>query len=53
MLQNLFGKGFSVLTESFRKYYGFTQEQALLAAGYYREYYGKAGKFENVVIRFA
>ncbi|MCI9682087.1 MAG: HAD-IA family hydrolase [Lachnospiraceae bacterium] len=38
-----------VLTESFRKYYGFTQEQALLAAGYYREYYGKAGKFENVV----
>ena len=38
-----------VLTESFRKYYGFTQEQALLAAGYYREYYGKAGTFENVV----
>ena len=38
-----------VLTESFRKYYGFTKEQSLLAAGYYREYYGKAGKFENVV----
>ena len=38
-----------VLTESVRKYYGFTKEQALLAAGYYREYYGKAGKFENVV----
>lgn len=38
-----------VLTESFQKYYGFTKEQALLAAAYYREYYGKAGKFENVV----
>ena len=38
-----------VLTESFRKHYQFTQEQALEAAGYYREYYGRAGKFENQV----
>lgn len=38
-----------VLTESFQKYYNFTLEQSKEAAAYFREYYGRQGKFENVV----
>lgn len=38
-----------VLTESFQNYYNFTLEQAKEAAGYFREYYERQGKFENVV----
>ena len=37
------------LTDSFRKYYGFTEEQALQAVEYYREYFRAGGIFENAV----
>jgi phosphoglycolate phosphatase len=37
------------LTDSFRKYYGFTEEQALQAVEYYREYFRAGGIFENTV----
>ncbi len=37
------------LTDSFRKYYGFTEEQALRAVEYYREYFRAGGIFENAV----
>lgn len=38
-----------VLIESFQNYYHFTLEQSKEAAGYFREYYERQGKFENVV----
>lgn len=38
-----------ILTESFQKYYNFTLEQSKEAAAYFREYYERQGKFENVV----
>ncbi len=37
------------LTDSFRKYYGFTEDQALEAVEYYREYFRADGIFENKV----
>jgi len=37
------------LTDSFMEFYGFTQEQALQAVGYYREYFSVTGLFENGV----
>ena len=37
------------LTDSFRKYYGFSEEQALQAVEYYREYFRARGIFENTV----
>ena len=37
------------LNESFRKYYGFSEEQAWEAVQYYREYFGETGIFENEV----
>ena len=37
------------LVDSFRKYYGFTEEQALQAVEYYREYFRAGGIFENTV----
>ena len=37
------------LTDSFRKYYGFTEKQALQAVEYYREYFRAGGIFENTV----
>lgn len=37
------------LMESFRKYYGFDEEEAGLAVTYYREYFGVKGLFENEV----
>ncbi len=37
------------LKESFRKYYGFSEEQALQAIEYYREYFRAGGIFENKV----
>ena len=37
------------LVDSFMKYYGFTNEDALLAVDYYREYFGEKGIFENRV----
>ena len=37
------------LVESFRKYYGFLEEQALQAVEYYREYFRAGGIFENKV----
>lgn len=36
------------LIDSFVKYYGFTEEQAREAVGYYREYFTDKGMFENV-----
>ncbi len=35
------------LTESYSKYYGFSQEEAYRAVDYYREYYSVKGIFEN------
>ncbi|MBO7630842.1 MAG: HAD family hydrolase [Lachnospiraceae bacterium] len=37
------------LTDSFRKYFGFTEEQANQAVVYYREYFRDTGIFENKV----
>lgn len=37
------------LVDSFRDFYGFTEEQARQALVYYREYYGVTGIYENVV----
>lgn len=37
------------LRDSFRDFYGFSDEQAEEAVRYYREYYGKTGLFENEV----
>ena len=37
------------LADSFRKYYGFSEEEALQAIDYYREYFRAGGIFENVV----
>ena len=37
------------LTDSFSKYFGFSQEQALQAVDYYREYFRDDGIFENLV----
>lgn len=37
------------LMESFHAFYGFTEEQGMKACEYFREYYEKQGKFENVV----
>ena len=39
------------LTDSFRKYYGFTEEQGLQAVEYYREYFRTGGIFENEVYK--
>lgn len=38
------------LAESFQKFYHFSQEQALQAVSYYREYFSEKGIFENKVI---
>lgn len=38
------------LAESFQKFYHFSQEQALQAVCYYREYFSEKGIFENKVI---
>ncbi len=37
------------LSESFQKYYGFSESQAFQAIGYYREYFREDGIFENTV----
>lgn len=37
------------LKDSFKKYYGFSDEQSDLAIQYYREYFKKQGMFENEV----
>lgn len=37
------------LTDSFPRFYGFSEEQTLEAIGYYREYYKDRGIFENRV----
>ena len=37
------------LTDSFRKYYGFNEKDALQAVEYYREYFRAGGIFENAV----
>ena len=37
------------LADSFMNYYGFTQERAMEAIGYYREYFADKGLFENTV----
>lgn len=37
------------LTDSFMKYYGFSEEKALEGVKKYREYYNEKGKFENAV----
>lgn len=37
------------LHESYETYYSFSHEQAMEAVGYYREYYGEKGIFENRV----
>ncbi len=37
------------LGDSFQKYYGFSEEQAREAIGYYREYFRAGGIFENTV----
>jgi len=37
------------LQDSFRKYYGFSKEEAKKAVEYYREYYKDKGIFENLV----
>ncbi len=40
------------LAESYKKYYGFDDEKAVLAVQYYREYFGEKGLFENEVYSF-
>ncbi|MBQ6439746.1 MAG: HAD hydrolase-like protein [Mogibacterium sp.] len=37
------------LTDSFKKYYGFSEKDALQAVEYYREYFRAGGIFENAV----
>lgn len=37
------------LTDSFREFYGFSREEALLGVKYYREYYQDKGIYENLV----
>lgn len=37
------------LTDSFREFYGFSEEEALLGVKYYREYYQDKGIYENLV----
>lgn len=37
------------LTESFIKYYGFSEEEAKRAVEYYREYFSVKGLFENII----
>ncbi len=37
------------LVDSFEKYYGFSEEEAKKALGYYREYFRAGGMFENTV----
>ena len=37
------------LAQSFKKYYGFSEEESHQAVEYYREYFAPTGKFENVV----
>jgi phosphoglycolate phosphatase len=37
------------LSESFEKYYGFSEEKSFLAVEYYREYFSKKGIFENEI----
>lgn len=37
------------LVDSFEKYYGFSEEDAKKALGYYREYFRAGGMFENTV----
>ena len=37
------------LLDSFRKYFGFSDEESVRAVGYYREYYRDKGIFENYV----
>lgn len=37
------------LTDSYREYYGFSEEDAVLAVKYYREYFSVKGIFENEV----
>ena len=39
------------LTDSFRKYFGFTEDQAFQAVEYYREYFRAGGIFENEVYK--
>ena len=40
------------LVESYKKYYDFDDEKALLAVKYYREYFGEKGLFENELYPF-
>ena len=35
------------LQEGFQEFYGFSPKEAIRAVGYYREYYGKQGIFQN------
>ena len=37
------------LSQSFRNFYGFSEEESHRAVEYYREYFAPTGKFENVV----
>lgn len=37
------------LAESFKEFYGFSEEKTTLAIAYYREYFQKSGMFENSV----
>lgn len=37
------------LTDSFQHYYGFSEEKAIQAVGYFREYYADKGIFENTL----
>ena len=37
------------LTDSFEKYYGFSEEDALIAVEYYREYFKPKGIYENEI----
>mgnify|MGYP003294381100 CR=1 FL=1 len=37
------------LSNSFREFYGFSEEESHRAVEYYREYFAPTGKFENVV----
>lgn len=39
------------LNKAFHKYYGFTEEQAMEAVGYYREYYAPIGLYESTRYR--
>lgn len=40
------------LAQSYKKYFGFDEEKAILAVQYYREYFGDKGLFENEVYAF-